>query len=191
MVVNISNYFHVPFQGGAFSAGIVKLSLRAFSRVGPFGIDPQDAGGAVPRVASLGLLYNGCPVQQPSTFFANASTGEAYTDFGGRSVQADGYFFCFDLVGQTGSGKAESQELDSLPQLKWAFDISIAGDSSPLRANETSASAAGKMPKWTPMGSSVWTRRYRFLTPSLLCNCSFGWHCQPGNILAHLALMQL
>jgi hypothetical protein len=88
-------------------------------------------------------------------------------------VQADGYFFCVDLSDRSQIGKEGFKEFDTHPLLQWSFKISTGLEAKDNVLNTTSSkvianpggnnlSNSNIVQKWMSIGSSVWTRRYRF-----------------------------
>ena len=174
--VSATDHDVCPRQGGAFSANGARIALHA-AHLSSFNTSSNFGAVTTPRVTSLGLLHRGCPVQPPiaTSFFSASKPGEASVVYDSTPVKADGYFFCVDLSDQSSSGSDWSEEV-AYPRLQWTFDISAGVRPLDKESNTTpsntrvSPGAGGKnlsnssdVQKWTPIGSSVWTRRYRFL----------------------------
>lgn len=163
-------------QGGEFSANGASVALK-MARTSSFNASAEVEAAITPRVISLGLLRNGCPVQPPleAALYAGSKNGEASVFYGSTSVQADGYFFCVDLSDRPQTRKDEPKYFDTPPLLQWTFNISTGSGTVNNVVNTTPnkiiAYAAGgnnlsnstDIRKWRAIGSSVWTRRYRFL----------------------------
>ncbi len=175
--VSATDHNFCPRQGGAFSANGARIALQA-ARLSSFDSSSNVGTAITPRVTSLGLLHRGCPVQPPiaTSFFSTSKSSEASVLYDSTPVKADGYFFCVDLSDQSSSSSDGSEEVDAYPRLQWTFDISagvlpLHNGSNTTSSNALVNSGAGgknlsnsrNVQKWTTIGSSVWTRRYRFL----------------------------
>jgi hypothetical protein len=156
-------------QGGAFTANGARMVLKN-ARLSSINSSSDVAAALTPRIISMGLLHNGCPVQPPSAtaFVSDSRNSEASVHYDSTFVQADGYFFFVDLRDDKfPSGKNRPKIINALPPLQWTFDISTALDNwsinSMAGAASNNLSNGSIVRKWTSIGASVWTRRYRFI----------------------------